>query len=104
MARFDVYRNPRKETAKETPYLLDVQSDFLEDLDTRVVVPLRTSKLINQQVTRLNPRFKIDGASVVMDTPQIVGYPRQMLKRPVDNLRANEVEIQNALDFLFSGI
>ena len=104
MARFDVYRNPRRETARDTPYLLDVQSDFLEDLATRVIVPLRSGKLISQQVSRLNPILKVDGVSVVMDTPQIVGYPRLPLKRPVANLRANEFEIQNALDFLFAGI
>jgi toxin CcdB len=104
MARFDVYRNPRKETARRTPYLLDVQSDFLEDLDTRVVVPLRTASEIERPVTRLNPSLKVDGTPVVMDTPQIVGYPRQSLKRPVGNLQAKAFEIQNALDFLFAGI
>lgn len=104
MARFDVYRNPRKETARRTPYLLDVQSDFLEDLDTRVVVPLRAASEIERPVTRLNPSFTVDGTPVVMDTPQIVGYPRQSLKRPVGNLQAKASEIQNALDFLFAGI
>jgi toxin CcdB len=104
MARFDVYRNPRKETARQTPYLLDVQSDFLEDLDTRVVVPLRAAGDVGKPVTRLNPTFEIGGAAVVMDTPQIVGYPRRPLKRPVANLRAKAFEIQQALDFLFTGI
>lgn len=104
MARFDVYRNPRKETARRTPYLLDVQSDFLEDLDTRVVVPLRAASDVERPVTRLNPSFEVDGAPVVMDTPQIVGYPRQPLKRPVANLKSKALEIQNALDFLFAGV
>ena len=40
MARFDVYPNPGQQ-AKTTPYLLDVQSDLLDDLDTRVLIPLR---------------------------------------------------------------
>ena len=35
MARFDVYRNPRKESAREVPLLLDVQSDFLEGAEDR---------------------------------------------------------------------
>lgn len=70
------YRNPRKDTAARVPYLLDVQSDFLQALDTRVV----------------------------MDTPQIVGYPWQALKAVVANLDDQAFEIQNALDFLFAGI
>ena len=104
MARFDVYRNPREESARRVPYLLDVQSDFLDDLDTRVVVPLRATSEIERPVTRLNPSFDVDGTPVVMDTPQIVGYPRHLLKRPAANLQANAPEIQIALDFLFAGI
>jgi len=40
MPRFDVYRN-NGEHAEVTPYLLDVQSDLLQGLETRIVVPLR---------------------------------------------------------------
>ena len=104
MARYDVYRNPRKESARQVPYLLDVQSDFLEDLDTRVIVPLRAAAGVPQPVTRLNPMLKVDGIALVMDTPQLVGYPRAALKRPVANLGASAFDIQNALDFLFAGI
>ncbi|HEX7935588.1 MAG TPA: CcdB family protein [Paraburkholderia sp.] len=39
MARFEVYINPAK-TRANTPYLVDVQSDFLDGLTIRVVVPL----------------------------------------------------------------
>lgn len=83
---------------------MDVQSDLLEDLATRIVVPLRRSTYIGPKVTPLNPVFKIEGAPCVMDTPQIVGYPRQALKRPIANLAASGFEIQNALDFLFAGV
>jgi toxin CcdB len=40
MARFDVYKNPGKH-AGTTPYLIDVQTDLLDGLDSRMVVPLR---------------------------------------------------------------
>jgi toxin CcdB len=40
MARFDVYATPGRH-ADSTPYLLDVQSDLLDGLDSRVVIPLR---------------------------------------------------------------
>jgi hypothetical protein len=36
MARFDVYANPGSHSAT-TPYLLDVQSDLLDGLDSRMV-------------------------------------------------------------------
>jgi len=41
MARFDVYANPGSHAAT-TPYLLDVQSNLLDGLDTRMVIPLRS--------------------------------------------------------------
>jgi toxin CcdB len=37
MARFDVYINPSSE-ATTTPYLLDVQSNLLDGLDSRMVI------------------------------------------------------------------
>lgn len=40
MAQFDVFRNPNRKTNKIIPYLLDVQSNLLDMLATRVVVPL----------------------------------------------------------------
>ena len=41
MARFDVYANPGAH-ASTTPYLLDVQSNLLDGLDSRMVIPLRS--------------------------------------------------------------
>jgi len=38
MARFDVYANPGNH-AKTTPYLLDLQSNFLDGLDSCMVIP-----------------------------------------------------------------
>lgn len=43
MARFDVYANTGPHLT-HIPYLLDVQSDWLQGLDTRAVVPLRLLK------------------------------------------------------------
>jgi len=41
MAGFDFYANPSNH-AKTTPYLLDVKSNLLHDLDSRMVMPLRS--------------------------------------------------------------
>ena len=41
MARFEVYPNPGSH-ANTTPYLLDVQSELLDGLDSRMVIPLRS--------------------------------------------------------------
>ncbi|WP_366145348.1 CcdB family protein [Candidatus Accumulibacter sp. ACC007] len=40
MPQFAVYRNPNPETTADYPLLLDVQSDLIAELGTRVVVPI----------------------------------------------------------------
>ena len=40
MASFTIYANPDPKSQKAIPFLLDVQSELLSPLDTRVVVPL----------------------------------------------------------------
>ena len=40
MTQFTVYRNKNPRSRATFPYLLDVQSDLLDGLQTRVVIPL----------------------------------------------------------------
>lgn len=105
MARFDVYSNPdaRSET---TPYLLDVQSDLLDMLDSRMVIPLRRLGYYPQQIKmpeRLIPMFRVGGTDCLLDTPQMAAVPRRILSVPVGSLAAEQDRIVAALDFLFQG-
>lgn len=58
MALFDVFPNPGMHS-KSTPYLLDVQSDLFDGLDSRMVVPLRSLAHFPKVrvATRLTPVF-----------------------------------------------
>ncbi len=38
MAQFTVCRNKNPQTSSAVPFLLDIQNDLLDDLETRVVV------------------------------------------------------------------
>lgn len=40
MAQFDVYANPSKTQRGEIPWMVDIQSDILDKLPTRLVIPL----------------------------------------------------------------
>ena len=103
--RFDVFRNPSVNTSRHVPFLLVVQSELLEQLPTRVVVPLaRASSIKGPSATLLNPEFQIDSMNVVMLTQQIASVPLQVLKRFALNLESERSSILRALDFLFSGI
>lgn len=98
MARFDFYPNP-----SEKGYLLDVQTDLLSGLNTRMVVPLMPKNKAPQPAKRLNPVIQIDGQPHVMVTQFMAAVPASMLKASVGNLSENAEEITNALDMLFFG-
>ncbi|RZI93586.1 MAG: plasmid maintenance protein CcdB [Variovorax sp.] len=103
MARYDVYANPDTSDRATVPFILDVQNDFLEGLETRVVVPLFASARFSTQIRKLNPAFEIAGKQVVMDTASIGAIPTAELRRAVGNLTLHQLDIQDALDTLFAG-
>ncbi|MDO8812536.1 MAG: CcdB family protein [Gallionella sp.] len=104
MAQFDVYLNPNAATRKDIPYLLDVQSDLLDTLATRVVVPLVFAEEMGIAAKHLNPKFKIKGTVVVMSTAELAGISNRSLGNKIASLMNKRDEIIAALDLLFTGI
>jgi toxin CcdB len=103
MARFDVYANPDSESRATIPFMLDVQSNHLGGMDTRVVVPLFANARFSVRLPSLNPLLDVTGKAVVMDTASIGAIPTADLRRPVANVSNHQFEIQDALDTLFGG-
>jgi toxin CcdB len=98
MAQFDVYRS-----ARVKGYLLDCQSDLLDSLATRVVIPMFPAQTMIA-ATRLNPVFAIAGQNYVLQTPMILSLPKERLHTPVASLAAYRRDIISALDMLWSGV
>lgn len=96
MARYDLFNEGDQ-------YLLDVQADTLEHLNTRVVVPLRLPPEAPAPARRLNPVFSIDGRDHVMVTQFATAVRREVLGQPRGNLSRHHDEIVAALDMLFQG-
>lgn len=104
MAQFTVYRNKSPRTRSAFPLLVDVQSELLEPLQTRVVIPLaRVARLAKKPVTHLTPALEFDGERYVLMTPQLAGIPRTDLGQPAGTLVAQRQTIVAAIDFLVSG-
>jgi len=99
MARFDVYPMPRQGRG----YLLDVQADLLNRLDTRVVVPLFPENGAPPPMANLNPVFEINGVRHVMVTQSIAAIRMKELGEVVLSLGEHHFIITNALDLLLSG-
>jgi toxin CcdB len=105
MAQFDVYKNRNAATRARFPLLLDVQSDLLEPLSTRVVVPLSPVTAARDLVMKqLAPVLTIDGKQYVMLTPQLAGVSTRELGQSTGNLVAERAKIIAALDLLITGI
>ena len=104
MARFDVYATPGRH-ADSTPYLLDVQSDLLDGLDSCIVIPLRRRERFPAVplADRLTPTLSIAGAEFILETPKMGAVPRRALGAPLLSLAAEQVRVTAAMDFLFQG-
>jgi toxin CcdB len=98
--RFDVYPLPK---GSKTGYLVDVQSDIVSDLPSRIVIPLFSDTRLPITFGELNPRFEIFGESVVLMTQELASIPKSQLQRPVGSLAGYREEITRALDILFTG-
>lgn len=104
MAQFTVFENPNRSTRAIYPYLLDIQSDLLNDLRTTVVIPLAPLRLVGKAaISRLCPVLEIDGESYVAFTQQLAGVERKTLGKAVCNLAGYRSDIITAMDFIISG-
>jgi toxin CcdB len=98
MARFRAYK-----MASSKLVVLDLQADLLDDLKTRVIVPLYPVAELSWSMPRLNPRFAIRGELHVMATQRMAAVPAQDLGELIADLSAYRDEILAATDFLFQG-
>ncbi len=101
MAQFDIHEYGGSNAS--VAYLLDVQSDLLRDLISRVVVPLIPLEEFGQPLKKLNPVFSINGRACVMATADIAGTSLRNLGPLAGNLGSHHLEIKGAIDFLHDG-
>jgi len=104
MAQFDVFPNSGP-GAQITPFLVEVQSDLLRDLDTRMVIPLRRRDKFAVQIlpTRLTPDFVVQDIACLLETPKMAAVPERILKDSVGSLAERREDITGAIDFLIHG-
>jgi toxin CcdB len=106
MPQFTVHRNRNAATKARYPLLLDVQTDLLENLGTRVVVPLTPASVATKRTAMqtLTPLCTVEGKPYVLVTPQLAGIAARELGPPVADLSGERARILAALDLLITGI
>lgn len=98
MARYDLHPAP-----DGAGFLVDLQSDLLDGLTTRVVAPLLPLDRAPSPAKWLNPVFEIDGVAHVLATQLLAAVPRGLLGRPVGTLADRAEAVTRALDMVFHG-
>ncbi len=98
MARFSVYEWPAGDGL-----LLNLQTDFLDWLDTRIVAPLVPVESAPPPARHLNPVLHIDGRDHVLLTQAMAAVPVSAMGRELESLANAQDEITRALDMVFQG-
>jgi len=105
MPQFAVYKNKNAATRTRFPFLLDIQSDLLDPLATRVVVPLQPAGGSgSRSMEPLTPAIRVTGKDYLMITPQLAGIAVRELGPVVADASADRSVIIAALDFLIAGV
>jgi toxin CcdB len=105
MPQYSLYRNRNSATRGRFPLLLDIQSNLLDPLATRVVVPLSPLVAARSRVMQtLTPVLHFEGKDYAMVTPQLGGIAVHELGPIVGELSGYRDRIIAALDLLITGI
>lgn len=104
MAQFSVHENPNPRTKGDVPFLLDVQSDVISILVTRMVVPLYRADVVKSKaMTRLTLTVKFKNKSLIAMVPEMAGIHQRELGAIVGDLPAFRANIIQAIDLLITG-
>ncbi len=105
MSQYSLYKNENKSSKKTYPFFVDVQSDLIDSLNSRVVIPLSLNKETNNtNVKNLCPIFDIDDENYILLTHQMTSVPFSLLKKKAGSLEDCRYEILGAIDIFLTGI
>ena len=97
MAQFDVHR------IAGHGLVVDLQNDFLQDLRSRIVAPLREPTEVTVSTSRLTPLVTLDEGSFRVAVQFLRAVDQTQLGPKVGSLLPHEFELKAALDMLISG-
>lgn len=99
MACFDIHA-----LRAEARLVVDVQSDLLDGLKTRVVVPLLPREGgLTTPAQRLNPVFVVEDRPLVFAAQFLAAVPMASLGPALGSLAEARDAIRDALDMVFTG-
>lgn len=105
MSQFTLYENKDKNSNKTYPYFVDVQNNLMNQLNSRLVIPLSpVAKVKDKVAKKLCPIIHVDDADFILVTNQMTTVPKSKLKSEVTCLENYRYQIIDAIDMLIIGI
>jgi toxin CcdB len=105
VAQFDIYANPNTAQRPVFPFVVQVQSDFLDSLPTRLVVPLQRPRIPpHASPRRLTETLHVGGEDLYVAAHLAGALPAKLLLRPVASAAARQFVVRDALDAVVSGV
>ena len=103
--QFDVYENPSPRMRDVYPYVIDIQSNLLSALATRMVVPLAITSLSAKDLpSGLCPTITVNSKALMLVPFEAAPLDKRLLKVEVASVQARAHEIVAAIDCVMSGI
>jgi toxin CcdB len=97
MAQFDVYVNPSQSSRAFYPYLVDIQTPYIAELATRIVIPLGLYSAFGGQAMKgLTPIITFEDEKLLL-------LPTKRLHDPIGTLAHLRDRIIGAVDFALTG-
>ena len=96
MARYDVVR-------LNNHLVVDVQTDHLTGITTRLVIPLEPIASAPRRTPRLNPVLTVAGQPHVLMTQEMASVPAKWLTDRIGSLLVHADDIADAIDVLLTG-
>jgi toxin CcdB len=102
LRQFDVYEAPSEASRRIAPYVVVLQSHFLEGVPTVLIAPLlRAAERPGYEGVSVSVEFA--GELLIVSPAEMLAVDRQGLRRLRGNLRSYEDDIRRALERIFSG-
>ena len=103
MSQYCIHKNISS-SKKSYPFLLDVQSSLLSNLNTRLVIPLSPVESFNNQLIKnVNISIRIQNKDYILLTQQMAAIPESMLGDEVVCCDDQRHDILGCIDFLITG-
>ena len=103
MAQFDVHRNLNPASKAIAPYIVDLQSDLVSHLPTRLVAPLKQQRAIGGRIEILMPEVEVQGKKFIVSLPESAGVPLSLIGPVVGSLSRHRDHFVAGIDLLVTG-